>query len=52
MTLSIGLALAEAGESTEHLLERADRALYAVKQAGRDGVRVADPSGGPGFGAS
>ena len=40
--LSAGVAQWQAGESTEQLLQRADRALYAAKQAGRDQVRSAD----------
>lgn len=38
LTVSIGVALPEDGESDAALLARADRALYAVKSAGRDGV--------------
>lgn len=37
-SLSIGVAELAAGESAEHLLERADEALYASKAAGRDRV--------------
>jgi diguanylate cyclase (GGDEF)-like protein len=39
-TISIGVALPYPGESDEALVARADRALYAVKQAGRDGVAL------------
>ncbi|HEY3885931.1 MAG TPA: diguanylate cyclase, partial [Vicinamibacterales bacterium] len=42
-TLSIGAATAGPGERAEALLERADRALYAAKAAGRDCVRMAPP---------
>lgn len=37
-SLSLGVAELAAGESAEHLLERADEALYASKSAGRDRV--------------
>jgi diguanylate cyclase (GGDEF)-like protein len=40
-TLSVGLALATAGETDEALVARADEALYEVKRLGRDGVRLA-----------
>lgn len=43
VTLSIGVAVPEAGESEAELLARADRALYAVKGAGRNGVALAPP---------
>ena len=43
-TLSVGLALAEAGESDEAVVGRADAALYEVKRGGRDAVRVAPPA--------
>ena len=40
-TVSIGLALMQAGiAGLEELLERADRALYAAKAAGRDRLVV------------
>jgi len=41
VTVSIGLAVAEAGEPTEAVMTRADRRLYAAKSAGRNRV-VAD----------
>ena len=41
VTASAGVAIHVGGESTEQLLARADAALYAAKDAGRDCVRVA-----------
>jgi diguanylate cyclase (GGDEF)-like protein len=40
VTLSLGLALHGAGEPSAEVVRRADRALYAAKQAGRDCIRV------------
>ncbi|MGR6322626.1 diguanylate cyclase [Micromonospora soli] len=40
-TISVGVALPHLGEPPERTLHRADRALYAVKQHGRDGVHLA-----------
>jgi GGDEF domain-containing protein len=40
-TVSVGLALAGAGESDEAVVARADEALYDVKRPCRDGVRLA-----------
>ena len=37
-TVSAGIAMLEPGESTERLMARADAALYAAKDAGRDQV--------------
>ena len=41
VTVSVGVAVAMAGEAETSLLARADDALYAVKAAGRDGFRLA-----------
>jgi len=43
VTVSIGVAVPQRGESDATLLARADRALYRVKESGRDGVAIADP---------
>ncbi len=40
VTISIGVALPEPGESDQSVLARADEALYEVKAAGRDGVAL------------
>ncbi|MBS0419972.1 MAG: diguanylate cyclase [Proteobacteria bacterium] len=42
VTLSIGVAVAGAGESLETLMERADGALYEAKRTGRARVNVAE----------
>jgi diguanylate cyclase (GGDEF)-like protein len=42
VTVSIGVAVPADGESDAALLARADRALYRAKDAGRDGVALAD----------
>jgi len=39
-TVSVGLALGEPGETVEHVLERADEALYLAKACGRNRVVV------------
>jgi PleD family two-component response regulator len=40
-TLSVGVVLREAGETSDALIARADRAMYAAKRAGRDQTVVA-----------
>jgi diguanylate cyclase (GGDEF)-like protein len=40
ITISVGVALAYAGDSADSLIGAADRALYAAKDAGRDCVRA------------
>ena len=44
VTVSIGLAQAQVGETFESLLRRADVALYAAKHDGRDQVQAAEAS--------
>jgi diguanylate cyclase (GGDEF)-like protein len=41
-TCSAGIAALEVGESAEHLVARADAALYAAKGAGRDRTVLAN----------
>ena len=41
-TFSVGLAQARQGETLEHLIERADQALYQAKHQGRNRGQVAD----------
>lgn len=43
ITVSIGVAFAEPGETSEEVIARADLALYEVKRAGRDGAALAPP---------
>ena len=43
VSISLGVAELAAGESAEHLIERADAALYGSKSAGRDRVTGHDP---------
>jgi diguanylate cyclase (GGDEF)-like protein len=42
VTISVGVAVPHDGETDASLLARADRALYAVKAGGRDGVALAN----------
>jgi two-component system, cell cycle response regulator len=46
VTISIGLAQAGPGEAAHALIDRADRALYAAKQAGRNRVVMDDAAAG------
>jgi PleD family two-component response regulator len=40
-TLSAGIAFAAPGESLADCMHRADKALYAAKEAGRDRIVIA-----------
>lgn len=40
LTVSIGATLTRPGDEIEDVVDRADRALYAVKDAGGDGVQI------------
>jgi diguanylate cyclase (GGDEF)-like protein len=42
VTISLGIAVHKADETTDQLILRADKALYAAKDAGRNVVRSAD----------
>ncbi len=42
VTVSLGVAMAEPGESVEAVLDRADKALYRAKETGRDRVTVSE----------
>jgi diguanylate cyclase (GGDEF)-like protein len=46
ITVSVGLAVSEAGTTVSQLLARADRALYAAKHAGKNRIR-SDKDVGP-----
>ena len=48
MTISLGVAATEDETQFTALIEKADQALYAAKQAGRNTVRVADMKAVPG----
>jgi diguanylate cyclase (GGDEF)-like protein len=43
VTVSVGVATLAPAESGEELVQRADRALYRAKQAGRDRVEATNP---------
>jgi len=45
LTISIGVAATDEPALFTQLMDRADQALYAAKQAGRNQVRVADMRG-------
>jgi diguanylate cyclase (GGDEF)-like protein len=45
VTFSAGLAEARPGETLEHLIERADHALYEAKRQGRNRCLAAQPTG-------
>ena len=47
LTCSFGVAARAAGEAIDHLLKRADVALYAAKSGGRNRVVTADPTAAP-----
>jgi diguanylate cyclase (GGDEF)-like protein len=47
LTMSVGVAVIEAGDSPAELITRADRALYQAKAAGKNCVRVHAPAGWP-----
>ncbi len=43
-TVSVGATLLEPGEDADHVIARADRAMYAAKQGGRDRVVTIAPA--------
>jgi diguanylate cyclase (GGDEF)-like protein len=45
LTMSVGVAVIEAGDTPAELIQRADRALYQAKAAGKNCVRVHTPAG-------
>jgi diguanylate cyclase (GGDEF)-like protein len=44
ITMSFGIALLDPDVSVEQSIERADKAMYAAKAAGRNCTRIWDPS--------
>jgi PleD family two-component response regulator len=44
LTISVGVAVIEAGDTPAELILRADRALYQAKAAGKNCVRVHTPA--------
>jgi diguanylate cyclase len=46
LSISIGVAQYAAGESAQSLVDRADKALYAAKDGGRNCIRMAQPNWG------
>ena len=45
LTMSVGVAVIEAGDTPAELILRADRARYQAKAAGKNCVRVHTPAG-------
>jgi diguanylate cyclase len=45
LTLSVGISVYQPGESLQSFVQRADRCLYAAKQAGRDRVEARQQRG-------
>ncbi|MEZ0497407.1 diguanylate cyclase [Sphingomonas sp. IW22] len=44
VTISAGVGVLQPGEAADAVLRRADRALYVAKEAGRNAVKLAEPS--------
>jgi len=47
VTLSVGVAIAQPGDTLEALLERADAAMYSAKRSGRNRISVANETVAP-----